>query len=68
MWKREVGAWSPLLSPAADPVSRQTPTSSLNMPLRRLNGTSNWLPSDSAFLVKTKRRTLRNTESMPEVY
>eukprot|EP00966_Prymnesium_polylepis_P191060 4427649-Prymnesium_polylepis.4 len=38
------------------------------MPSRRLKGTSNWLPSDSVFLVNTKRRTLRNTESMPEVY
>ena len=68
MWEREVAAWSPLLSLAADPDSRQTPTSNLNMPSRRLKGTSSWLPSDRAFLVNTKRRTLRNTESMPEVY
>ena len=68
MCERDVAAWSPLLSPAAEPTGRQTPTVSLNMPSRRLNGTASWLPSANVFLVKMSRRTSRNTESIPEEY
>eukprot|EP00966_Prymnesium_polylepis_P199772 4629974-Prymnesium_polylepis.1 len=40
MCERDVAAWSPLVSPAAEPTGRQTPTVNLNMPSRRSNGTS----------------------------
>eukprot|EP00966_Prymnesium_polylepis_P169053 3908825-Prymnesium_polylepis.1 len=63
MCERDVAACRPLLSPAAEPVGRQTPIVSLNMPSRRLKGTSRCRPLARTFLVKTESppRSLLNS-------